>query len=122
MASETHRLTSPSDRSFYGTNNRLSASETGATGSARRILHGLTIISVLVATGCSIYGLVQSQSGLIVLPFAVVLVWCFIHIVLLIFLRRAKDDFHPPGWFVFVSGGHIFIQSLVAIILTLFKQ
>jgi len=106
------------DSSFY-TGQEISAGEPGSSGVSRRILHGLTIISVIIALGCSIYGLFQSDTPLIVLPFVVVILWLFIHFFLLFFARREHHDFHPPAWFIFVSSGHIFIQSLIVIILTL---
>jgi len=106
------------DSSFY-TGQEISAGEAGTSGVSRNILHGLTIISVIIALGCSIYGFFQSGKPLIVLPFVVVIIWLFIHFLLLFFARREHHDFHPPTWFIFVSGGHIIIQSLIVIILTL---
>ncbi|CAF1201925.1 unnamed protein product [Rotaria sordida] len=109
---------SRTDDGFY-TGQEISTGEIGTSGISRRILHGLTIISVLVACGCSIYGSVQAKSPLIILPFLVVIIWLFIHFLLLFFAQRQQHDFHPPAWFIFVSSGHIVIQSLIVIILTL---
>ncbi|CAF2771719.1 unnamed protein product [Rotaria sp. Silwood2] len=109
------------DNSFY-TGQETSTGEVGTSVISRRILHGLTIISVLIACGCSIYGSIQAESPFIILPFLVVIIWLFIHFLLLFFARRQQHEFHPPAWFIFVSSGHIFIQSLIVIILTLFKK
>jgi hypothetical protein len=122
MSGEKIPLTgSHTDNGFYG-GHETSAGDAGTSGMSRRILHGLTIISVLIAGGCTIYGCFQAGSAVIVLPFSVVLIWLFIHFLLLFFARKEHHDFHPPAWFIFVSSGHIFIQSLVVIILTLFKK
>ncbi|UJR32162.1 hypothetical protein I4U23_019629 [Adineta vaga] len=122
MSGERIPLSSASvDASFY-TGQEVSTGDSGTSGIARRILHGLTIISVLVAAGTTIYGSVQAESAVIVLPFIVVLTWLFIHFLLLFFSKKDHHDFHPPAWFIFVSSGHIFIQSLIVIILTLFKK
>ncbi|CAF1166320.1 unnamed protein product [Rotaria sp. Silwood1] len=109
------------DKSYY-TGQERSTGEVGTSGISRRILQGLTIMSVLVACGCSIYGSVQAESPFIILPFLVVILWIFIHFLLLFFAQRQQHEFHPPAWFIFVSSGHIFIQSLIVIILTLFKK
>lgn len=109
------------DNNFYS-GQEISTGEVGSSGISRRILHGLTIISVLIAGGCTAYGAVEGHSAAFLLPFMVVLIWLFIHVVLLYFIRTDKHDFHPPPWFIFVSSGHIFIQSLIVIILTLFKK
>jgi hypothetical protein len=122
MKSETIPLTgSPGGSGFY-TGHEGSIGEGGTSGMSRRVLHGLTIISVLVAFGCTIYGSVQAETPAMALPFSVVLIWLFIHFLLLFFARKEHHDFHPPAWFIFVSCGHILIQSLVVIILTLFKR
>jgi hypothetical protein len=122
MTSETIPLTgSPADSSFY-TGDEVSTGEVGTSGISRRVLHGLTILSVLIAFGCTIYGAVQAESAVIILPFTVILVWVFIHFLLLFFTQRDHHEFHPPAWFIFISSGHIFIQSLVVIILTLLKK
>src|ERR1700749_2185986 len=119
MSSEGIPLVGPQpDASFY-TGQETSTGEIGTSGISRKVLHGLTIISVIVAFCCTIYGFFQVDTPLIVLPFVVVALWLVIHFFLLFFARREKHDFHPPAWFIFVSGGHIFIQSLVVIILTL---
>ena len=112
---------STAESSFYN-KDEGSSGEPGTSGISRRILYGLTILSVLVACGCSIYGTVQSKSFFILFPFSVVILWLVIHCFLIFFLRGEQHDFNPPAWFLFVSSGHIFIQSLVVIILTLFKQ
>ncbi|CAF3597014.1 unnamed protein product, partial [Rotaria sp. Silwood2] len=109
---------SNADNSFY-TGKEVSTGEVGTSGISRWILHGLIVIPVLIACGCTIYGSVQDKSVVIVLPFIVVLVWLSIHFLLLYFIRKDQHDFHPPAWFIFVSCGHIFIQSLIVIILTL---
>ena len=116
-----HLVGSHEDNNFY-TGKETSTGEIGTSGISRRVLHGLTIISVLIAFGCSVYGSVQTESPFIILPFLVVLIWLFIHFLLLFFAQRERHDFHPPAWFIFVSSGHIFIQSLIVIILTLFKK
>ena len=122
MSGEKIALVGPKgDNGFY-TGQETSSGEPGTSGISRRILPGLTIISVLIALGCSAYGVIQTESPLIVLPFLVVMMWIIIHFLLLYFVRREEHDFHPPAWFLFVSSGHIFIQSLVVIILTLFKK
>ena len=109
------------DNNYY-TGAETSTGDAGTSGISRRVLHGLTIISVLIACGCSIYGSFQAESPFILLPFIVVILWLFIHFLLLVFVRREQHNFHPPAWFIFVSSGNIFIQSLVVIILTLFKK
>jgi hypothetical protein len=109
------------DSSFY-TGQEVSTGEVGTSGISRRILHGLTIISVLIASGCTIYGSLQAGSAVLALPFLIVLIWLFIHFILLFFAQNDQHEFHPPSWFIFMSSGHIFIQSLVVIILTLFKK
>lgn len=106
---------------FYAGDER-SADEAGTSGISRRMLHGLTIIAVLIAFGCSIYGTVLAESPVIVLPFVTVIMWIVIHCFLIVFARKAHHEFNPPGWFIFVSSGNIVIQSLVVIILTLFKK
>jgi len=122
MRSEKIPLTGPyTDNGFYN-GQETSTGDAGTGGISRRVLHGITIISVLIACGCSIYGSFQAESPFILLPFLVVMIWLFIHFVLLFFARREQHEFHPPAWFIFVSSGHIFIQSLIVIILTLFKK
>ncbi|CAF0794717.1 unnamed protein product [Adineta steineri] len=122
MRSEKIPLTgSHVDAGFY-TGREISTGDAGTSGISRRILHGLTIISVLIACGCSIYGSFQAETPFMILPFLVVLIWIFIHFLLLFFARREHHEFNPPAWFIFVSSGHIFIQSLIVIILTLFKK
>ncbi|CAF1012368.1 unnamed protein product [Rotaria sp. Silwood1] len=122
MNGEKIPLTGPiTENSFY-TGKEVSTGEVGSSGISRRVLHGLTIISVLIACGCTIYGLFQTKSAVIVLPFIIVLIWLSIHFLLLYFMRKDQHDFHPPAWFIFVSSGHIFIQSLIVIILTLVKK
>jgi len=106
------------DNSFYS-GQEISTGEAGTSGISRRILHGLTIISVIIACGCTVYGSLQAHTPYMALPFAVVLIWLLIHLLLLFFARREHHDFHPPAWFLFVSSGNIFIQSLIVIILTL---
>jgi len=119
MDSEKQPLTTPIlDSNFYS-GQEVSTGEIGAGGISRRILHGLTIISVLIASGCTIYGTVEVGSAVLVLPFLIVIIWLFIHFVLIFFAKNDEHDFHPPAWFIFVSSGQIFIQSLVVIILTL---
>lgn len=123
MNRETIPLTGTStDNNFYSGNEPSSGGESGTRGVTKRILHGLTIISVLIAAGTSVYGIFEADTPLIILPFIVVVLWGIIHLFLILFLRREKHDFHPPGWFIFVSSGNIFIQSLIVIILTLFKR
>jgi hypothetical protein len=119
MSGEKIPLVGPTG--FY-TGDETFTGDAGTSGISRRVLHGLTIISVLIACGCSIYGSFQAESPLIILPFIVVMIWLFIHFLLLFFARREHHEFHPPAWFIFVSSGNIFIQSLVVIILTLFKK
>ena len=122
MSSERTPLTGASaDDNFYS-GEETSTGESGSKGVTKRILHGLTIISVLVAAGTSIYGIFQSDTPLIVLPFASVVPWVFLHLLLIFFARREEHEFHPPGWFIFISSGNIFIQSLIVIILTFFKR
>lgn len=122
MNRETQPLTGTStDNNFY-TGNEQSTGESGTRGVSKRILHGLTIISVLIAAGTSIYGIFEADTPLIILPFVAVVLWVIIHLLLIFFIRREKHEFHPPGWFIFVSSGNIFIQSLIVIILTLFKR
>jgi hypothetical protein len=107
------------DNSFY-TGQETSTGEVGTSGGSRRILHGLTIISVIVACGGTVYGFFQSGTPFIVLPIAIVILWVLIHFLLLFFAKREKHDFHPPAWFIFVSSGNIFIQALIVTILTLY--
>lgn len=123
MSYEKIPLTSGSngDGSFY-TGEERSIGSAGAGGLSRRLLHGLTIVSVLVAGGCTIYGSVEAKSGAMLLPAFVVSIWLIVHCVLLYFARNEQHDFHPPGWFVFVSSAHIVIQAIVVIVLTLFKK
>lgn len=123
MRNEKIPLTGPgaADAGFYS-GKEVSAGDTGTSGIARRLLHGLTTLSVLIAAGTTIYGSVQADSAFLILPFTVVLCWLFVHFLLLFFSKKDHHDFHPPAWFIFVSSGHIFIQSLVVIILTLFKK
>jgi len=122
MSGERIPLTgSQPDSSFY-TGQETSSGEAGTSGVSRRVLHGLTIISVIIAIGSTIYGYFQADTPMIILPFVVVILWLFIHILLLVFARRESHEFHPPGWFIFVSSGNIFIQALIVIILTLFKR
>ena len=106
---------------FYS-GSEQSGGEPGSSGFSRRILRVFTIISALVACGCSIYGIFEAKNAVIILPFIVVVLWLIIHFLILIFSRHEKEDFNPPAWFIFVSGGHIFIQSLIVIILTLVNQ
>jgi hypothetical protein len=122
MSSERIPLVGSSTEDGFYTGEQRSAGEVGTTGVSRRILHGLTIISVMIAIGSTIYGYFQADTPMIILPFVVVILWLFIHILLLVFARRESHDFHPPGWFIFVSSGNIFIQALIVIILTLFKR
>ncbi|CAF0764556.1 unnamed protein product [Adineta ricciae] len=121
MSSERIPLSSGIDSSFYAAH-EVSARDSGTSGIARRIVPGLTIVCVLFAAGSTIYGSVQAESAAMVLPFTVVLCWTFIHCLLLFFSRKDHHEFHPPAWFLFVSSGHIFIQSLIVIILTLFTK
>lgn len=121
MSSERIPLSSGVDSRFYAAHD-VSAGDSGASGIARRIIPGVTILSVLFAAGSTIYGSVQAESAVMVLPFTVVLCWMFIHFLLLFFSKKDHHEFHPPAWFLFVSSGHIFIQSLIVIILTLFKK
>lgn len=109
---------SQQDNSFYS-GQETSTGDVGTSGASRRILHGLTIISVLIACGCTGYGFITADTPLIVLPLVVVVLWLILHVLLLIFARGEKHEFHPPAWFIFVSSGNIFIQSLIVIILTL---
>jgi hypothetical protein len=111
---------SSTENGFY-TGQEVSTGSVGTTGISRRVLHGLTIISVFVASICTIYGSVQAASAAFLLPFFIVLTWLVIHFVLLYFAQNDQHDFHPPAWFLFISSGHIFMQSLVVIILTVFK-
>jgi len=120
MSGERIPLTgSNMDNSFY-TGQEGSIGESGTSGRSRRVLHGLTIISVLIACGCTIYGSVQAGSVAIILPFIVVLSWLIIHFLLVLFSGNENHNFHPPAWFIFVSSGQILIHSLVVVILTLF--
>ena len=123
MSGERIPLTDPTsaENGFY-TGEETSTGAVGATGASRRILHILTVISVLVAIGTSIYGFFEADTPLIMLPLVVVIIWLFIHIFLIVFARHETHEFHPPGWFIFVSSGNIFIQALIVIILTLFKR
>jgi hypothetical protein len=122
MESENLLATTPNtDNSFY-TGKEASTGEIGTSGISRKILHGLTIISVLIACICTIYGSVIDASAVLVLPLIVTLTWLFVHFALLFFSNNDQHDFHPPAWFIFVSSGHIFIQSLVVLILTLYKN
>ncbi|CAF1025973.1 unnamed protein product [Rotaria magnacalcarata] len=119
MNGEKLHLVGPkTDNGFY-TGTEQSTGEVGTSGISRRILHGLTVISVLIACGCTAYGSIQNKSAVFLLPLIVVLIWLFVHFLLLYFIQNDKHDFHPPAWFIFVSSGHIFIQSLIVIILTL---
>jgi hypothetical protein len=122
MTSERAPLVaSPTDNGFY-TGQETSAGEAGTSGVSRRVLHGVTIVSVIIACACSVYGLFQADTPLIMLPLLVVIIWLFIHLILLFFARQEKHEFHPPAWFIFVSSGQIFIQSLIVIILTPFTR
>jgi hypothetical protein len=119
MDSEKISLVTPVlDSNFYS-GQEISTGEIGTSGISRLILHGLTIISVLIASGCTIYGTIRAGSAVLVLPFLIVFIWLFIHFVLIFFAKNGEHDFHPPAWFIFVSSGQIFIQSLVVMILTL---
>jgi hypothetical protein len=113
--------TSSTENGFY-TGEETSTGDVGSSGVSRRILHAMTIISVLVAIGCSVYGYFVAETPLIMFPLIVVIIWVFIHILLIVFARAEKHEFNPPGWFMFVSSGNIFIQALIAIILTPFKK
>src|SRR5579871_6007869 len=102
MNDEKKSLVRSQTDSGYYDGHEISTGEVGTSGISRQILHGLTIISVLIALGCSIYGSFQAKSPFIILPFFVIIIWLVIHILLLIFARREKHDFHPPAWFIFV--------------------
>ncbi|CAF3782850.1 unnamed protein product [Rotaria sordida] len=105
MSGEKIPLTGSNTNNSFYTGKEASTGEVGTSGISRRVLHGLTIIPVLVACGCTIYGAVQTQSAVVALPFII-----------------DHHNFHPPAWFMFVSSGHIFIQSFIVIILTLVKK
>lgn len=122
MSNENVGLLSHQGQNGFYAGDEKSTDDGGSTGKSRRILHLLTIVSVLIAAGCTIYGVVQAESPLIVLPFVTVILWIIIHCLLIMFAGNPKHEFNPPGWFLFVSSGHIVIQSLVVIILTLFKK
>ncbi|CAF0936111.1 unnamed protein product [Adineta steineri] len=114
-------VTSNVDNSYYAGNER-STDDSGTNGRTRRILHGLTIISVLIAASFTIYGCVVAESAAIILPFFILSSWIFIHCCLLFFGQKEHHDFHPPEWFIFITSGHIILQSLLVIMLTLFKK
>ncbi|CAF1179503.1 unnamed protein product [Rotaria sordida] len=122
MIGEKIPLTGSNTNNSFYTGKEVSTGEVGTSRISRRVLHGLTIIPVLVACGCTIYGAVQTQSAVVALPFIIVLIWFFIHFLLLYFIQKDHHNFHPPAWFMFVSSGHIFIQSFIVIILTLVKK
>jgi hypothetical protein len=122
MSSERIPLVgSPTENGFY-TGEETSTGDIGSSGASRRILHGLTIISVLGAIGTSIYGLFEADTPMIILPLIVVILWLFIHVLLIIFARAESHEFHPPGWFIFISSGNIFIQAIIVMILTIFEK
>lgn len=106
----------------YYTGQETSTGDIGSSGLPYKILHAATLISVLVAFGCTISGSVQAESAIFFLPFLLTLMWFFIHLALLYFSKKDQHNFSPPAWFVFISSGHIFMQALVVIILTLFKK
>ena len=122
MSKENIGLLSHQGQNGFYAGDEKSTDDNGNSGKSQRILHLLTIVSVLIAAGCTIYGAVQAESSLIVLPFVIVIMWLIIHCLLIVFARNPKHEFNPPGWFLFVSSGHIVIQSLAVIILTLFKK
>lgn len=113
-------IPSNGDNSFY-TGKEGSTGEVGTSGLSRFIQYGLPIISMLVASGCTIYGTIQAKSILLALPFIIILFWLVIHFLLLYFIRNEKHEFHPPGWFIFVSSCHICTQSIIVAILTVAK-
>lgn len=122
MDGEKTPLAGPNPDSSFYSGKEVSTGNIGSAGLSRRILHGLTIISVLVASGCTIYGCVEGETAVFFLPFFITLTWLLIHFAFLYFAKNDQHDFHPPPWFVFISSGHIFMQALVVIILTLFKK
>jgi hypothetical protein len=121
MNNETAPLTGTNPENGFYTGQEVSSGEVGSSGMSRRLLHGLTIISILGASICTIYGSVEAGSVVLVLPFVIILIWLFIHITLLFFARSEQHNFQPPSWFIFISSGHIFMQAIVVMILTLFK-
>jgi hypothetical protein len=122
MTDERLALVSNKNNNNFYSGQQVSSGEPGTNGISRYILHGVTVISVLIACGCSIYGVYQVKSLVILFPLIIVIMWFLIHLLLLFFSGNDKYMFQPPAWFIFVSSGHILIQSLVAIILALFKH
>lgn len=109
------------DNNFY-TGQETSTGDVGSSGMSRRILHVLTVLSLLAAGACTIYGSFEAGSAVFALPFFSVLMWLFVHLSLILFARSDQHDFHPPSWFIFVSSGHLFMQSIVIMVLTIFKK
>ena len=92
MSNEKIPLTgSNGDGSFY-TSEESSVGSMGASGLSRRLLHGLTILSVLVAGGCTIYGSVEAKLGTMLLPLLVVVTWVSIHGLPLQWTHRHSSD------------------------------
>ena len=109
------------DNTFY-TGQEVSTGDIGSSGISRRILHVLTFLSLIAAGACTIYGSFEAGSAVLALPFFTVLMWLFIHLSLILFARNNQHEFHPPSWFIFVASGHLFMQSIAVMIITIFKK
>jgi hypothetical protein len=112
-------LTGTNPENGFYTGQEVATGEVGSSGMSRILLHGLTAISVVGASICTIYGSVQAGSAVLVIPFVIILIWLFIHITLIFFAQNDQHNFQPPSWFIFISSGHIFMQAIVVMILTL---
>jgi hypothetical protein len=122
MTDEKLPLTGTNPENGFYTGQEVSGGDVGSTGISRRLLHGLTAISVLGASICTVYGSIQAGSVVLVLPFVIILIWLFIHLTLIFFAKNDQHNFQPPSWFIFISSGHIFMQAVVVMILTLYKK
>lgn len=109
------------DNNFY-TGQETSTGFTGSGEISRRILHGLTLVSFLAAIGCTIFGSVQAASAVFALPLFTILMWLFIHLTLLLFARNDQHDFSPPSWFIFFASGHLIMQCIGVMVLTIFNK